>query len=190
MEIKSIFRSPPQLHTDRLTLRKLIPRDKADMFEYARDPEVTKFLTWRPHASESYTNSYLIYVQSQYRAKKFFDWAVTCTESGKMIGTCGFTRLDEVNLCGEVGYVISPLYQNRGIATEALREVIRFGFEELSLERIEARYMIGNDASRAVMEKCGMSFEGVLRQCLYTNERFVDVGICSILRSEHFREIK
>lgn len=190
MDIKSIFRAPPELHTERLTLRKLLPRDKGDMFEYARDPEVTRFLTWLPHHSEAYTHSYLTYVQSQYRAKKFYDWAVTCKDSGKMIGTCGFTNIDEKNLCGEVGYVIAPLYQNRGLATEAVREVIRFGFEELSLERIEARYMVGNNASRAVMEKCGMSFEGVLRRSLYVNDRFVDVGVCSILRSEYFKKMK
>jgi len=185
MDIKKTFRDPPTLYTDRLTLRKLSSRDWSDMFEYACDKEVTKFLTWEPHQSKSYTLSYLTYIQSQYRAGKFFDWAVVCTSSGKMIGTCGFTTLDPANLCGEVGYVISPLYQNRGIATEAVLRVIRFGFEELGLQRIESRFMIGNDASLRVMQKAGMIYEGTHRRSLFVKNRFVDVGVCSLLLQEY-----
>ncbi|MBQ4066518.1 MAG: GNAT family N-acetyltransferase [Clostridia bacterium] len=183
LSIKDIFRSPPVLVTERLKLRKIEKADRCDMFEFSSDPELTRFLTWEPHPDLGYTAKYLSYVQSQYRAGKFFDWAVTLSE--KMIGTCGFTALDEYNLCGEMGYVISSHYHGQGYATEAAMRVIRFGFEELGLRRIESRYMIGNDASRRVMEKCGMTFEGVRRQSLYIKGRYVDVGTCSILDTEY-----
>lgn len=180
---KQIFRNPPVLYTERLILRKLERYDSADMFEYSCIPEVTRYLTWEPHPDENYTYKYLSYVQSQYRAGKFFDWAVVYKD--KMIGTCGFTKICEDCLSGEVGYVINPKYSGMGIATEAVKRVIEFGFEELGLRRIEAHYMPENVASRRVMEKCGMTFEGILRQSMLVKGQLIDVGICSILRSEY-----
>ena len=65
---------------------------------------------------------------------------------------------DKNNTSAEIGYVINPAYWNKGYATEAGSMVIRLGFIELDLNRIEARHMIGNDSSGRVMEKCGMKF--------------------------------
>ena len=101
-----------------------------------------------------------------------------------MIGTCGVTALNEACFSGEVGYVINPQYSNMGIATEAVKRVLEFGFEVLGLRRIEAHYMPENKASRRVMEKCGMTFEGILRKSMMVKGKLIDVGICSILRSE------
>ena len=98
-----------------------------------------------------------------------------------MIGTCGFTRFDPPNNSAEIGYVLNPAYRHMGIATEAASAIIRFGFNELLLHRIEARYMKGNDASRRVMERLGMSFEGEIREALYHNGEYKTVGICSII---------
>ena len=182
--IKSIFRSPPVLYTDRLTLRKLSKSDYCDMFEYSADKELTRYLTWEPHPDKNYTYKYLSYLQSRYRAYECFDWAIEY--NGKMIGTCGFTALNEYSLYGEVGYVIAPKYQKMGIAPEAVRKVMEFGFNTLGLNRIEARFMIENTPSRKVMEKVGMTFEGILRESMYIKDRYVSVGICSILRSEYY----
>ena len=66
--------------------------------------------------------------------------------------------------------------------------VLQFGFAELMLNRIEAKYIFGNDRSRRVMEKCGMRFEGVLRSYMKIRNRYCDIGFCSILHSR-FEEI-
>ncbi|MBR6682361.1 MAG: GNAT family N-acetyltransferase [Clostridia bacterium] len=174
------FRKVPVLETKRLELRKLKASDYIDMYEYAKKDTVTKYLLWRSHPDAQYTKDYLRYVQTQYRAGEFFDWAIVLKRSGKMIGTCGFARFDYDNNSAEIGYVINPLYWRRGYATEAVQRVIDFGFSKLNLHRIEARYMIGNDASRHVMEKCGMKFEGVHKSSLYVKEQYVDIGYCAI----------
>jgi ribosomal-protein-alanine N-acetyltransferase len=101
-----------------------------------------------------------------------------------MIGTCGFTRFDCAQDSAEVGYVINPAFRGRGLAPEALQAVLAYGFRTLRLHRIEARYMEGNDASRRVMEKCGMSFEGIRRESMLIKGRYVSVGVCSILQQE------
>ena len=101
-----------------------------------------------------------------------------------MIGTCGFTsfRLDANS--AEIGYVLNRSYWGMGVAPEAVRAVLRFGFLELRLHRIEAHYMIGNDRSRRVMEKVGMTYEGTQRDSLFVKGRYVSVGVCAVLENE------
>ncbi len=208
-EIQRIFRDPPVLQTRRLTLRRMLKSDYKDMYEYASQPQVSRYLLWNPHDCEAYTYKYLQYIQSRYRQGEFFDWAVVVKEemldrgtdaaprrgffppavaSRKMIGTCGFTRFQEEHRCGEIGYVLNPAYWGMELAPEAVSAVLRFGFCELRLNRIEAKYMADNHASRRVMEKVGMTFEGIQRESMFVKGEYVSVGICSILRREYFRE--
>lgn len=190
--IQRIFRDPPVMQTKRLTLRRMLKSDYRDMYEYASQPIVTRYLLWDIHDSEAYTYKYLQYIQSRYRLGEFYDWAVVLRDPeggrGKMIGTCGFTRFHHEHNGAEIGYVLNPAYWGMGLAPEAVSAVMRFGFTELRLHRIEARYMLGNNASRRVMEKVGMTFEGVARESMFVKGVFVSVGTCSILRSEYFRE--
>lgn len=178
----------PPLETKRLVLRRMKKTDARDMFEYACDPCVTKYLLWSPHESLSHTKKYLAYLEKQYRAGRFFDWAVTEKSTGKMIGTCGFAALFPDDLRAEIGYVINPLYWGRGIAPEAVRAVMEFGFFELGLHRIEARFMEGNGRSFSVMKKCGMTFEGWLRDHLFVKGEYRTIGICARINPDHERE--
>ncbi len=185
-EISRIFRNPPIIDTRRLYLRKMNKSDSADMYEYSCREDVTRYLLWSPHPSESYTYKYLTYLQSRYRAGDFYDWAVVLRDTHKMIGTCGFTKLNIESNSAEVGYVLNPEYWGCGFAPEAVSAVIKFGFNELRLHRIEARYMVGNERSVRVMEKVGMTREGISRESLHVKGHYVSVGVCSILRSEYY----
>lgn len=191
------FDSMPILKTARLTLRKMKLKDCFDMYDYSKMPEVTKFLLWSEHPSVNYTKKHLQYVIKKYRRSVYYDWAIIYEGGlpsetfdkykGHMIGTCGFSALDMPNKCGEIGYVLHPAFKGNGIATEAAHEVMCFGFESLGLERIEAKYMIGNDPSRRVMEKLGMCYEGTLRSSMLVKGIFRDIGICAILKGEYLR---
>lgn len=180
----SIFGNIPTMSTERLVMREMRVGDCFDMYEYAKKREVTKYLTWSPHPDVEYTKSYLHNLKNHYKMGLFYDWAVVLGEENKMIGTCGFTRFNLANNSAEIGYVINPEYRGKGIAAEAAKKVLEFGFIHLELERIEARYMVGNDASRRVMEKLGMKFEGVARSAICVNGIYRDVGTCAILREE------
>ena len=180
------FSNIPRLTTDRLVLRKLKVSDAQDMFEYSNRRDVTKYLTWYPHPDLGYTEEYLRYIGQRYATGDFYDWAITLKENGKMIGTCGFTRFDLPNNAAEIGYVLNPEYHGKGYATEAASEVMRFGFEELKLHRLEAKHMIGNDASHRVMEKLGMREEGTFRESYYVHREYRTVTVCSILENEYF----
>lgn len=185
--IYNIFSNMPILETERLTLRKMSLDDTDDMYEYSKNSDVTKFLSWMPHENKAYTYDYLNYLQNRYKTGDFFDWAIVCRQSEKMIGTCGFTRFDFPNNSAEIGYVINPKYSGKGIATEASARVIRYGFEILNLERIECKYIVGNIASRRVMEKNGMTFEGIRRHGMLVKGEYRDVGVCSILKKDFFQ---
>lgn len=180
----SVFSNIPTLHTDRLTLRRMSVRDTDDMFDYAHRQDVTEYLRWYPHQSRNYTSDYLRYINTRYKLGDFYDWAVVEKESGKMIGTCGFTSFDLPHNSAEIGYVLNPDFHGRGYATEAAERVIEFGFSELSLHRIEARFMQENTASLHVMEKLGMTLEGYRRDGMLIKEKYRTIGVCSILRQE------
>ncbi len=187
-ELQRTFRDPPQLQTRRLLLRKMLKTDYRDMYEYASQERVTQYLLWRPHDSEAYTYKYLQYIQSRYRAGDFYDWAIVVRGQNKMIGTCGFTSFNTEANSAEVGYVLNPAYWGFGLAPEAVSAVLRFGFVDLRLNRIEARYMEGNSRSRRVMEKVGMRYEGTNRESMHVKGQYVSIGVCAILRSEYFHE--
>lgn len=182
-----LFSHIPTLETDRLILRGMRVSDTEDMFAYARRPSVTQYLTWNPHTDPAETREYLTYVGQRYRTGDFYDWAVVDRESGHMIGTCGFTSFNCPHDTAEIGYVLNPAYQGKGLATEAVRRVLDFGFDELGLHRIEAHFMEGNDASRRLMERVGMTFEGYARESMWIKGRFCTIGTCAILRYEYRR---
>lgn len=183
-KIYRVFSHLPELTTPRLTLRRMMVLDTEDMYEYAGRPDVTKYLTWLPHPDREYTREYLQYLGNRYAAGMFYDWAVVYEPDCKMVGSCGFTAFNCSSDSAEVGYVLNPSYWGKGIATEALSRVLEFGFEELGLHRIEAKFIEENERSRRVMEKVGMTFEGVMREGMLIKGVYRNIGICSILASE------
>lgn len=190
-QIRRYFTAMPVLLTDRLILRRMKPCDAYDMYEYASIPEVSRYLPWSPHRDVGFTTEYLEFLEEKYAEGDFFDWALIWradgTKNQKMIGTCGFTTIDYRNNSAEIGYVINPAYSGIGIATEAAKRILQVGFEELEFNRIQARYIIGNDMSRHVMDKIGMRMEGVCRGAMLKDGVYHDVGVCSILDGEYRR---
>ena len=179
-----IFSHMPELETERLLLRAMRVSDAPDMYEYAKNPDVTRYLLWRPHTDVGYTRAYLEYLGGRYRVGGCYEWAVVHNEERRMIGTCGFARIDTAHNCAELGYVLNPAYHGKGLMHEAALRVLQFGFNVLGLHRIEARFMLGNDASRHVMEKLRMQFEGVRRQSMLIKGSYCDIGTYAILAQE------
>lgn len=187
---QTIFTSLPTLSTPRLTLRRLRLRDADDLFAYAADPEVARHVLWDAHRNISQSRRFLWGAIRQYRKGLPASFAIECKRDGKMIGTIGFMWINTDHKSAEIGYSLSRDYWNQGIMTEALREVLRFGFEDLALNRIEAQHELDNPASGRVMQKAGMKMEGVLRQRLINKGKKVDVALYAILQSEWRVHIK
>jgi len=178
------FSRLPVLETKRLRLRPLRMQDARDIFSYASDPDVARYVLWEPHQSLGDTRSYIRYVRSLYRRGLPSSWAVEELSSGRVIGTIGFMWYSESCQSVELGYSFSREYWNQGYATEALRVVLDSAFASLPLNRAEAQHDIRNPASGRVMEKCGMRKEGILRQRIRNKGEWVDVALYSVLREE------
>ena len=182
MEVKDVFGDLPAVATDRLLLRKLEEGDLADLFAYASDPEVAKHTSWPAHKTIEDSREFLNYVLGLYRQAEVAPWGVVF--EGKLVGTCGFLDWYLHSSWAEIGYALSSGYWGRGLMTEAVRAVISFGFRTMSLNRIQGRCEVENVASIRVMEKAGMKLEGVLREHVYSEGRFLDIGMYAILRRE------
>lgn len=187
--IKQIFSAIPTLETPRLLLRKIDLSDTDDMYEYSRLDSVTKYLTWSSHVRRAQTENHIKLLQRKYASGDFYDWAVIEKTSGKMIGTCGFTNIFPKEKTAEVGYVIAQDFWGKGIAKEALCEVLRFGFETFDFERIYARHMLGNDASGKVMQKCGMTFENIYKNSEYIKGEYKTILVYGITK-QNFEKMK
>lgn len=186
MEIEKIYGNLPTLETERLTLRKMNSKDITDIFEYASNEEVTKYVTWNTHRTFEDTKQFVKLVLNQYKAKRVAPWVIEDKENRKVIGTIDFVSWNPEQKVAEIGYAISQDYWGKGITTEATKKIIKFGFEKMDLVRIQARCFSENIGSARVMEKAGMSFEGVMRNGVFLKGKHRDLKIYSILKEEFF----
>ncbi len=109
--------------------------------------------------------------------------AITLGDDGRQMGGIGL-RLDDEHQHAELGYWLGVAYWGQGYATEAAREIVRYGFEELKLNRIFASHFGHNPASGRILRKLGMRYEGCQRQHLWKWNRFVDSELYGLLRHE------
>ena len=177
----------PQLVTERLLLRKVLPDDSEAVFAYASDPGVTSTLSWDTHLSIDDSQAFISGVLEAYDRGNGATWAIVHLADKMMIGTIGFSPAREGQYVAEVGYVLARSHWRRGLMTEALSAALNFGFRHMGLRRIEAICRADNVASYRVMEKCGMSLDGILRDARYIKGQLMTIRLYSIVRSDYDR---
>ncbi len=151
---------PDGLLTQRLHLRPIAMRDARPIFEgYAQDPQVTRFLTWRPHETLSQTESY---VADCMAATSTRTYALVERSSERVVGAFAVRRTNAHAF--DVGYVLERPSWGRGLMTEALAEVARWALSQDGIWRFWSVCDVENVGSVRVMEKAGLLREGVLRR--------------------------
>lgn len=174
----------PTIETNRFYLRIIDPKYAEDIFEYAQDPEVSKCLTWTPHKNIEDTKKFIEAAIDAYINRIMVVWVIEQKETQKAIGTISLMNFFPQHASCEVGYALSRKYWGNGITTEVLRAVVKFCFEEILINRIEAHSFPRNIASQQVLKKCGFKYEGTLREKMIIKEKFVDLKVFSHLRNE------
>ena len=175
---------PPPIETKRLLLRALEPEDIEDYFALYSNVKVTAghgMAPWKDPEQALHLMDWYAQAAIDNRGCR---WAITERGPNRLIGSLGYHAIEEEHYRGEIGYDLLPEYWGRGIGSEAVVAVVRFGFEEIGFHRIEAIVDPDNQASAGLLRKVGFTEEGYLRERYFDNGRFVDDWMFSILRPE------
>lgn len=150
------YKNMPHVIFGDYMLRTITKKDYVDMYDYGKDEEVTKFLTWGPFKKPSDAKKAIKYIFYP-RVNKGLPrgYAIIDLKNNKMIGTIDFHTKKPMENGAEIGYVIHKDYWNQGIMSQALREIIHIGFDYLQYDIIHIKHMKNNVASQKVIEKNG-----------------------------------
>lgn len=173
----------PTLETERLILRMWKKKDAAELYAYAKNPNVGAHAGWKPH--DSVAESRMI-IGTVFLTNMC--WAIVDKETDRVIGSIGLEKdkfRPDVN-SRELGYSLSEEYWGRGLMTEAARRMIRYAFETLKLEVLMIRTGDANLRSQRVIEKCGFQYEGTLRRTYRVYDGTIrEVRCYSMLKEEY-----
>ena len=173
------------LETPRLILRRASVSDADAMFRnWASDPEVTKFLTWPTHQNAETSGFVLDMWCNDYENPDFYQWMIVLRELGEPIGSISVVNHRDDIAEAEIGYCIGKSWWRKGITSEALAAVMDYLFDEVGMNRIEAKHDVNNPHSGNVMKKCGMAYEGIARSGDRNNRGICDTATYAILRSD------
>jgi ribosomal-protein-alanine N-acetyltransferase len=154
-----IFHPFPELTTERLTLRRINASD-AEVILYLRSDETINKFIKRPESSKTKNLDdalkFIKRIDDGLGIGNFISWGITMTGDQTIVGTICLWNFSEDRKAAEVGYDMNPLFQGKGIMSEALQSVLSFGFEVLSLDKIVAFTQKNNEPSKKLLERNGL----------------------------------
>ena len=175
------------LSTERLIIRPFSENDYNDLYEYLSLKEIYQYEPGEPISLEESRK-----IASE-RAKGTDFWAVTLKDNNKLIGHISFFQMEPKEfLTWEIGFIFNPAFQNKGHATEASRALVNYAFTELRAHRVVGFCSIENIASCRVLEKCGMTREGLRRKNAFFHKdkdgrpRWLDSCEYAVLEEDFF----
>ncbi|MEW7008586.1 GNAT family N-acetyltransferase [Lentilitoribacter sp. EG35] len=160
MSDRDVFQPPERIETERLILRKAQASDAAILHDaYMTDPDVPKFMSWKPHTELSKSEWWIDHCIKQWEAGKNYEFVIEY--KGKPMGMAGMHLMPpRVSF----GYVIASAYWGRGIVPEALTMLINWALAQDKIYRAQIFCHVDNRNSQRVIEKCGLEYEGTLRR--------------------------
>ncbi|WP_334075792.1 MULTISPECIES: GNAT family N-acetyltransferase [Paenibacillus] len=157
MDLRNRLREQfPVLESERLRLRKIEREDAELLFACVNDPLVRRHSSFR-QGTLLFPDRLFRYFDETYQSLRDLHFGIERKNEKGLIGICSLQFWDREAGRARLGYLLAPSRWNRGLATEAARSVVQFGFDTLRLSRIEARCSIHNPASERVLRKCGFA---------------------------------
>lgn len=171
----------PVLETERLVLRNLHRQDVEDVYAIRSNADTMQYIP-RPLAKNLEDAHGVIDMITGFTERnERINWAITEKGEDKLIGIIGYVNFKHESYRAELGYVLNHEYWGRGIAKEALKAVIDYGFEQLKLHSIEAIIRPDNPASIKLVKQAGFVKEACFRDYIYHNGRFWDEEVYSLI---------
>ncbi|PWK78686.1 ribosomal-protein-alanine N-acetyltransferase [Mucilaginibacter oryzae] len=179
--LNPVFTPFPVLTTERLLLRRFTQDDAADLFEMRANEEVMKYIA-RPICKTLDDAVALIdVIDKLLEGNDGITWCICLKNSNKYIGSIGFWRIEKNNHRAEIGYLLNPAYQGKGLMQEAVEAVIRYGFEVIGLHSVQANVQPENAGSVNLLLKNGFVKEAHFREDHWHKDHFADTMIFSLL---------
>lgn len=177
-----------QLESDRLILKNYRIEDLDNVNKLLSEPLVWRYSSTVPTCDIEEARKHLVNTLSNYKEGRREIQALYLKGSHEYIGEAGILSLNQ--RCGRavVGYNLLPSFWGCGYATEITKTLVKYLFEDLKVERIEALVCNENEASKKVLEKSGLIHEGLLRNFGYINDRHVDVCYYGMIKSDYFNK--
>ncbi|MEC5165492.1 ribosomal-protein-alanine N-acetyltransferase [Flavobacterium sp. PL11] len=169
------------LETKRLLLRRVNNNDVKEVLALRSNPETMKFIPRPLLINDQDALAHIAMIDFKIDNNEGINWAITLKGSDKLIGLIGHYRIKEQHYRAEIGYMILPEYNGKGIVTEAVNAAVIYGFDVMHLHSIEAIIQPANLASAKVLEKSGFVKEAHLKENEYYDGRFIDSVIYSIV---------
>ncbi len=175
------------IETHRLILRQFNYQDDDAMLKYwVADEKVQSLYSEPVYTTKAAVKELLDkYIQS-YEKSDYYRWAIISKEINECIGQIAFFSVDSKNNFAEIEYCIGSDFQCKGLATEATKAVIAYGFNKINLHKVQICHKSINIPSKRVIEKSGCTYEGTLRDYFFMDGKYVDRLYYSILRNEFF----
>ena len=171
----------PNLETERLLLRRVDSNDIQEIFALRSNPETMKYIPRPLVKTDEDALEHIAMIDSKIDSNEGINWAITLKGNPKLIGVIGHYRIKPENYRAELGYMLLPEYHGQGIVSEAVKEAVKYGFQVMKLNSLEAIIDPDNHASAKVLEKNGFIKEAHLKEYEFYEGRFLDTVIYSIL---------
>lgn len=182
--MRTDFTSFPTLHTDRLVLRQPRPSDAERNF-LLRTDERTMAYIGRPRPGTVQEAAAMLEQLEQDRvAGTRLGWIIALRDDDAMIGSIGLYKLQPAHQLAEVGFQLMHDQWGKGLMREALNAVVGFAFDRLGAHRVEAMTDPRNERSRALLERCGFTLEGILRESYYWDGGFLGTAVYGRLQRD------
>ncbi len=178
------FTSFPLLETDRLILRQLIANDAQAVFEIRNDYQVTKYNIGDAYNNIREAQTLIRNIQTEFDNEKTVRWGIVLKPQNKVVGMVGFNYWDQQDHRASIGFDLRQDHWRRGIMSEAVHEVLRFGFEDMRINRIEADASLYNVGSITLLRKVGFLQEGIQREQYYEDGNYHDLALFALLKRE------
>lgn len=178
------------IETDRMILRRFEYTDNLSMRKnWISNKKIQSLYSEPVYTTEVEVRELLDKYISSYEKKDYYRWAIIDRISNECIGQIAYFLVDSKNHFAEIEYCIGEEYQCKGLATEATKAVIAYGFNEINLHKVQICTKTINAPSKRVIEKCGLTYEGTLRDYFYMDGQYVGRLFFSILRDEYMANL-
>ncbi len=174
----------PIIETARLKLRRPLQKDAIALLEATQDEAVMKYYGMAPFVNKVEALAEINWFNKIYSQAEGIRWVITEKGVGNYIGDIGFHNYVKAHSRSEIGFKLTKVFWNKGIMTEALEQVLEYGFMVMQLNRIEAVVDPENAACLCLLKKAGFVEEGILREYEHEEKGYVDVVMLSLLKKD------